>query len=299
MIRRYSLLLLLVALSSGRLFAQGTSTGSSQLKIPLDARTAALSQANVADDGQLSSWLLNPANLYSRGNLTVTLTHSQWIQDIQSEFLAAQIPISWGTIGLGISTNSVPGIEVRDIPGPSLGTFSARFTALQLGIAASPVQNVSFGASAKYLYEKLYADDATGYGFDVGLLYETPITGLQAAVAVTNTGSLDQFRQERSDLPAFCRGGLAYSSSSNDFAFSVNASFASDLQQNESHLLGSLEATYNNAVSARLGYASGYDSRGLTGGLGIRYEFLQFSYAFVPFSLGLGDAHLFTLAFQF
>jgi hypothetical protein len=231
--------------------------------------------------------------------LTIALTHAQWIQDIQSEFLAAQIPMSLGTIGIAVSTNSVPGIEVRDIPGPAIGTFSARFATLQVGFATNAIQSLTFGLSAKYLYEKLYTDDATGFGVDVGMLYHTPIAGLQAAVSVMNAGSLDQFRRERSDLPTFFRGGATYAFTIDDLAFSASAAFSNNLEYTENHLLGSLETTYNNRVSVRLGYASGYDSRGLTAGLGIRYEFLQFNYAFVPFSLGLGDAHLFSLGFQF
>jgi len=298
MMKKICLILFVMSLSNS-LFAQGSSTSSSQLKIPLDARSAAMSEANVADAGQVSSWLLNPSNLYTRGSLTVALTHAQWIQDVQSEFLAAQIPISLGTIGVAVSTNSVPGIEVRDIPGPAIGTFSARFATLQVGFAGEVVQSLSFGISGKYLYEKLYTDDATGFGADVGMLYHTPIPGLQAAVSVTNAGSLEQFRRERSDLPTFFRGGATYAFSLGDLAFSASAAFTNNLQVSENHLLGSLETTYNNRVSVRLGYSSGYDSRGLTAGLGIRYEFLQFNYAFVPFSLGLGDAHLFSLGFQF
>lgn len=298
MIKKWFLLFVL-ALCPVIVVAQGSSVGSSQLKIPLDARSAALSDATIADDGRLSSWLLNPANLNSRGNVAIALTHAQWIQDIQCDFLAIQIPISFGTVGLGVSAISVPGIEVRDLPGPALGTFSARNATLQLGFASTLIQNASFGISAKYLYEKLYADDASGLGVDLGLLYRTPIAGLQAAVSITNAGSLEQFRRENSDLPTFVRGGIAYTFAVDDFAFSANTGFAGNLQQSESHVLGSIETTYDNAVSVRFGYASGYDSRGISAGLGIRYEFLQFDYAFVPFSLGLGDAHLFTLAFQF
>jgi hypothetical protein len=292
-------LILFLTMSSNSLFAQGSSTSSSQLKIPLDARSAALSEANVADAGKVSSWLINPSNLYSSGSLTIALTHAQWIQDIQSEFLAAQIPMSIGTVGIAVSTNSVPGIEVRDIPGPAIGTFSARFATMQVGFATNALQSLSFGVSAKYLYEKLYTDEATGFGVDVGMLYRTPITGLQAAISVTNAGSLEQFRRERSDLPTFLRGGATYSFGLDDLNFSASAAFTDNLIYTETHVLGSLETTYNNRVSVRLGYASGYDSRGLTAGLGLRYEFLQFNYAFIPFSLGLGDAHLFSLGFQF
>jgi hypothetical protein len=291
--------MVLMAILPSSLLAQGYSTGSSQLKIPLTARSAALGEATVSDAGQLSSWLLNPANLYGQGPPSVALAHTQWIQEVQAEFLATQIPLSLGTIGFAVSSISVPGIEVRDAPGLAIGTFSARFASLQVGFASSPIENVSLGVSGKYLYEKLYSDEATGFGVDIGLLYNTPIKGLQAGVAVTNAGSLGQFRTERSDLPTFARGGASYAFTLDDFVFSTSAALASSLQFSERHLLGSIEATYDNLFSVRFGYESGYDSRGVTAGLGVRYEFLQFDYAYVPFSSGLGDGHLFSLGFQF
>jgi hypothetical protein len=294
-----SCLMVFITILPCSLLSQGSSTGSSQLKIPLNARSAALGEATVSDAGRLSSWLLNPANLYSQGPLGVALAHAQWIQEVQSEFLATQIPISLGTIGFAVSTISVPGIEVRDAPGPAIGTFSARFASLQVGFAGSLIENVSFGVSARYLYQKLYSDDATGFGVDIGLLYTTPIKGLQAGVAVTNAGTLGQFRNERSDLPTFARGGATYAFALDDFTISTSAALANSLQFSESHLQGSSEAAYNNLFSVRFGYESGYVSHGVTTGLGVRYEFLQFDYAYVPFSLGLGDGHLFSLGFQF
>jgi hypothetical protein len=218
---------------------------------------------------------------------------------VQSEFLGTQIPLSIGTLGLAISTNSVPGIEIRESPGPALGTFSARFAAIQMGFAVRPIENVSVGVSVKYLYEKLYADDATGFGIDAGIVYHTPITGLQAGASVTNTGTLQQFRNERSDLPTFLRAGATYAFELQEFAFSASVATANNLQYAEHHLLGSLEGTYNHFISLRAGYATGYDARGLSAGLGVKYQFVQFDYAYIPFSLGLGDGHLFTLGFQF
>ena len=297
--RRLTCLIAVLVVTSAALVAQGSSTGSSELKIPLNARAAALGDATVSDGGQLSSWLLNPANLYANGPLAVSLSHSQWIQEVQSEFLGAQIPLSFGSLGLAISTNSVPGIEIRETPGPPLGTFSARFAAIQIGFAARPIENVAVGASVKYLYEKLYADDATGFGIDAGVVYHTPVEGLQAGVSVTNAGTLQQFRNERSNLPTFMRAGATYAFELPEFNLSASLAATNNLQYAEHHILGSVEATYDRFISLRAGYATGYDARGLSAGFGVKYQFVQFDYAFIPFSLGLGDGHLFTLGFQF
>ena len=289
--------LLLFALSLAG--AQGSSTSSSQLKIPLTSRSAALGESTVSNPGQFSSWSVNPANLFSDSPLAVALTHSQWMQEIQTEFLAARIPVASGSLGIGVSTISVPGIEIRDVPGPSLGTFSARFASFQIGYAQNLTDDVILGASAKYLYEKLYVDEAAGFGFDAGIIYITPVQGLKAGFAVTNIGGLEQFQNDRSDLPTFSRAGATYAFRQNDFDFSVSGAWAHNLRDPENHAQASIEASYSQKVSLRFGYQTGYESRALSAGIGIRFEFIQFDYAYVPFSLGLGDSHLFSLGFQF
>jgi hypothetical protein len=56
---------------------------------------------------------------------------------------------------------------------------------------------------------------------------------------------------------------------------------------------------YDHALALRLGYETGYESRGFTAGLGFCYSIVQLDYAYVPFSLGLGEAHIFSMGFQF
>ena len=278
---------------------QGSSPALTQLKIPVNARGSALGDGTVADAGQFSSWSLNPANLYEQGARSLTLTHVQWIQDIQSEFIGVRFPVGNGSVALAISTNSVPEIEVREKPGPAIGTFTARFATLEAGYAVSLFENVSAGVTAKYLYQKLYLDDAVGIGVDFGILYHTPISGLQVAAAVTNSGSLEQFRGERSDLPSFARIGATYQFDLDDFRFRLSAASASSLQASENHLGGSLEGSYDGFLVVRLGYLTGYDSRSIATGVGIVYEFLSLDYGYVPFSYGFGGAHLLSLSFQF
>ena len=279
--------------------AQGSSVSSSQLKIPATARSAALGEGTVSDAGQFSSWFVNPANLISSDPVSISLTHAQWIQEIQTEHLGLRMPLSAGTVGLSVSANSVPGIEIRDVPGPSLGTFSARFVSFQAGYAQRLSDDVVLGAAVKYLYEKLYIDEASGYGFDAGILYSTPIRGLSAGMAVTNIGSLQQFRSEASDLPSFSRIGVSYRIQQDEFDFVIAEAWAHNLRVAENHLQTSIEATYSHMASLRFGYQTGYDTRGLSAGIGLQYDFFQLDYAYVPFSLGLGDAHLFSLGFQF
>ena len=42
----------------------------------------------------------------------------------------------------------------------------------------------------------LYSDEATGWGFDFGLNYKTPIEGLSAAMVIRNLGHMNVLKNE-------------------------------------------------------------------------------------------------------
>lgn len=281
------------------LYGQGVSTSASYLKVPVSARASALGDGTVADAGQISSWALNPANLFAGVGRSVTISHAQWIQEIQSEFVGLRIPLAKGTAGFALSTSAVPGIEVREKPGPAIGTFTARSASLQIGYATEAFSNLSVGLTAKYMYEKLYVDDAAGYGLDAGILYRMPIADLDLAASVTNLGSLTAYRSERSDLPAFARTGVTYQLEVDEFTARISASFAAGLQNSETHLAGSVEGAYKDFLAIRIGYQTGFESRGISAGFGVTYEFLTFDYGYLPFSYGFGGAHILSLGIEF
>lgn len=290
---------LLALVFTQNLFAQGSSVGSSQLKIIGNSRSASLGEATVADAGRFSSAALNPANLATQGPVSLLLSHAEWIQDVQSEFIGLRLPYSFGTFGLTLSNTNVKGIEIREKPGPALGTFSARSAMFQLGFATEVMEDVTLGAGAKYLYEKLYVDEATGFAFDLGGNYRTPIENLMAGISITNIGSLEKFRTETSDLPSYVRVGATYLIPVSEFSISLSAAAANDLKAEGTHFQVGAEALYDNLVAVRAGYQSGFESRGLGAGIGIQYSLVQIDYTFVPFSLGLGNAHLFSVGFNF
>jgi hypothetical protein len=292
-------LLSLLVLSIGLVFAQGSSTGSSQLNFPMSARPASLGGAVIADIGSYSSSSINPANLWTEEPLSVLLSHSQWIQDIQTEVVGIQMPFSFGTFGLAVLNSNVRGIEIREVPGPPLGSFTARLASFQAGFATKVSDGLFVGGALKYLYEKLYVDEATGFGLDLGATYRTPVEGLTAGISMTNIGELGEFRTDPSQLPGVARLGVGYKIQYRDFSFGPSVGVANELYRNRTHAQLGLETVYDHALALRLGYETGYESRGFTAGLGFSYSIVQLDYAYVPFSLGLGEAHIFSMGFQF
>jgi hypothetical protein len=286
-----------VLLTPALLLAQGSSLGSSYLLIPSDARVAALAQATVADPSHFSSSFLNPAILATSRSPEILLSHTQWVQDVQTEFLGASAPFSFGKLGFALSNLSIGGIEAREIPGAPLSTFAAHSAVLQLLFATNITDDVSLGTNLKYMYEKIYVDETSGYGVDLGFLYRTPVEGLFIGVSLTNNGSMSGFRTTASDLPTSLQAGAMYRMAGGEFDVSVNGAFVRETKTSRNRLNAATELDYDGTLLLRLGYQTGYESHGITTGLGFRYSILNLDYSYIPWSQGLGNVHIVSLGF--
>lgn len=281
-------------------YAQGTSTGEANLKFVFPARVLSMGTTAVADTVTATSSMLNPASLANGGSFQVAFSQMQWIQDVQSQILTTSMPLSVGTASLTITNTSVNDIPVRDIPGPAIGTFNAHSTTFGLGYGLDVVPEVSLGATVKYLYDKMYVDDASGYGIDIGALYRTPLDGLRIGLAATNLGHMGAFRTVDSNLPTSVNLGAEYTLTVGDFQLVGAAALAQEtVSGGTQDIRFGGEVTYQRLVALRVGYQTGYDVRNLSAGLGIHYSVFQLDYAYVPFSHGFGNANIVTLGIEF
>ena len=280
--------------------AQGTSSGGANLKFLFPARTLSMAGAPVGDPENATASFINPACLASGNSLQLMFSQLQWIQDIQTQLLSTSLPLTLGTASLGLSNTSVANIPIRDVPGPELGSFSYHSTVIQVGYALDILPELSVGTTAKYLYDKLYIDDASGYAFDLGALYRAPLEGLSLGVAVTNIGRMNAFRAQRTDLPTKVDLGADYTFSNGDFNFVGAVALGQETMiggMRELRIGG--ETTYDKLFSIRAGYQTGYDIRGVSVGLGIHYSIIQLDYAHIPFSEGFGNANILTVGMKF
>ncbi len=276
--------------------AQGTSTGEASLKFLFPARILSMAGAPIADPDNSTASFLNPACLASGKSLEVTFSQLQWIQDVQTQLLSTSLSLPIGTVAFAISSTNVADIPIREIPGPALGSFSSHSTAFQLGYGFNLLPELSMGSTVKYLYDKLYIDDASGYAIDLGALYRSPFEGLSFAVAVTNLGQMNAFRSQKTDLPTKVDLGGYYSVSSGDFDFVSSLAIGRETTTGGTNgfRLGG-EATYEKLIAIRIGYQTGLDIRSLSAGIGIHYSIIQLDYAYIPFSQGFGDANIITV----
>ena len=290
---------LVAALIPVWLYSQGSSSGVSHLNIPCLPRPAAMGQALVADPGVLSSASNNPANLLNPESAEILLSHSEWIQDVRSEYLTARIPVSGFSMGLSVRSTSIEGIEIRERPGPPLGTVTARSLSIGATGALEVVENATFGLTLRYLYEKMYVDEANGYSADLGVLYKTPIEALTGGFSVTNLGRLGAFRQEASSLPTMLNLGARYGLTFDEFTLLLAPAFLMRLEPSTPMAALGAEVSYLEMVSLRVGYQSGYDARTFSAGLGVRYGLVGVDYAYVPFSEDLGASHIISVGVSF
>lgn len=296
-------ILLFIFISSVTVFSQSAgNTGLSFLKFGFGARNIAMGDAGTALSNDLTGLFYNPAKLVLTDNSEVLFMHNQWIQGVTSEVIGAKTELWNIPFAVGFNVTSVKDIPYRSIASPEPETsFGANYFFGSLSTGFFVTDEISFGATLKYLYEGLLNDEATGYGIDLGINYLLYIKGLTASVVVRNIGSMDALRNEATKLPTDLRLGTAYTHSleKSKLDFTGGVEYQKYLDTEDDHFNFGGEVLYNKLVAARAGYQTGYESRGFTAGFGLMWGNLKFDYAFLPFSLGLGDANLFSLQFKF
>jgi hypothetical protein len=298
MLKTLSILLLITS----TVFAQSAgNTGLSFLKFGFGARNIAMGDAGASASNDLSALYYNPSRLTLFEMNEVMFMHSSWIQDVTSE----NFGIKWDMFGLpwavGLNYTSVSDIEIRTRPGVPDTKFNANYFYGSLSSGFYVWQELSFGGTIKYLYEGLLSDEATGWGFDFGLNYNLPLKGLTVSTVIKNLGSMNALRNEETKLPTDFRLGSAYNFyvKSAKLDFVVVAELQTYLDTDDTHFNLGGDIIYDELLALRVGYQSGFEARGFTAGFGLKWGYLRFDYAYLPFSLGLGNANLFSLQFRF
>ena len=295
-------LIILLLIFTTYTFSQSAgNTGLSFLKFGFGAKNIAMGDAGAVSANDVTALFYNPSRLAGKEDTEIMLMHSEWIQDVRSEVLGVASEL-WGLpLALGFNVTTVSDIEVRTKPGEPDTKFNANYFFGSLSTGFGIIEGIDFGLSVKYLYEGIYSDEATGWGFDFGLNYKTSVDGLTASAVVKNLGGMNNLRNEATKLPSELRAGSAYhfEFTGSKIGVTTAAEFQKYLSIDDIHFNLGAEGVYNNTIAVRAGYQTGYESRGITAGIGLMWGNLRFDYAFLPFSLNLGNANLFSLNFSF
>ena len=293
--RKVFLLIIIISLSAslGLTGENPASTGLSFLKIGAGARAVGMGEAFTAlvDDASGTFW--NPAGLAHLQSSELIFTHNEWLQDITNEYFTLGFGVGKNVFGISFMTNTVGGIERRVKPtAEPLGIVNAHDVMFGLSYARILRPDLSIGATAKFLYEKIYVESSSGVAVDLGLQYRTKINGLRAGLAIQNFGFMTELKDEKVQLPQTVRLGLAYLLPFQLFQGGIV--LASDwvkIIESSSHINLGLEYNFKRFFAVRFGYQTGYDEKGIQGGFGIVLKKYRLDYAFVPFTSDLGNSH--------
>jgi hypothetical protein len=273
------------------------STGFSFLKLGADARSISMGEAYSSISEDATAFIYNPARLNSGVKNNVMLMHNSSAQDLTTDFIAGKFTIDKFAFGVGIFTTAVSDIEIRTQPGEPIAKFDARNLSGGISIAYQIASNLSIGTTAKFLYEKIYIDDASGLAFDMGVNYSKDNYSLSYMVA--NIGSVNELRNESTKLPTLTRFGGSYKFSKDVFDVTLAAEGFKVLNGGKFHIHSGAEGGYKDFLFLRAGYQSGYENKSFTTGLGFKYKGIRIDYALVPHASEFGTSNAFSLGLNF
>jgi hypothetical protein len=265
----------------------------------------------------------NPAAIAKFTGRRVSASYNNYLAGIQAGYLA--YVTSWGrNTSFGISANymnfgstpktGVDGSSTEDFGG---GDFALSMTIARLwpsgfegqqnggesstGDDQVTTRGPGFGAglTAKFIYESIDIYSSDALAVDVGVLYGLKDNRTRLGLSVSNLGfqmkSLSSGHKD--ELPLVLRAGFNHELKASPFEFAGDAVKPID---NDIHFTFGVNFRKLQPVELRAGYStlgenfktrSGSDDfAGLSLGLGIKLEKLEFDYAFVPYA-DIGNSH--------
>ncbi|RPH37796.1 PorV/PorQ family protein [bacterium] len=300
------IILVLSLLFSSPVLAQIGSSGMAFLKLGVSGRGVSMGDAMSALVEGAAATYYNPAGLLpsSTGSMGTELMfmHKEWIQDSRTEFLGGAMPLGErSALGVSVVSTTVSDIEVHTRPGPAEATFTARNFSAGLSYAQAFGTNIRLGVTAKFLYEKILVDEASGYAVDLGAQMRTPVENLTAGIALANLGSMSRLESEKTSLPAMLRVGPAYSFAfaADEYRLNLAVDYLNIFPEKHSYVNTGAEFMFGSILAARGGYQFGSEGRGLSAGLGVRYGIVGLDYAYSRLAQDLGNTHTLSLAVTF
>jgi len=282
----------------------GTSAFSF-LKINVGARAVGMGGAftGLADDE--SALYYNPSGIASLEGRRFIAGYHNYFVDLQSgfvgyiqqlnerQFIAGYI--NYLNYGDFIKTDELGNVD----PG---GAFSGGDLLIAATFAMKFEDQFMFGASAKFIYEKLESYSATGAAFDLGGKYTSDRSRYQAGIAIQNLGfQLSALGEGKNDLPITVRGGLAVRPKEIPVMFTGD--LIAPIDNNPVYAIGGEYLDFK-PFYIRMGwnsFGSNYRTAdsddkwaGMSFGVGFDHKDLHLSYAFSP-GAELGESHRITL----
>ena len=284
----------------------GQDTGLSFLRIGVNAHGGSMGDAQVASVSNAFATYWNPAGLASERR-SIAGSHRIWVGDVRAYDIAAQLPAGRNSAwGLSLTATDSGDLEARTQPGEPEGMFSAQF--INAGVSyARAIRGLRIGITGRYLRERIFDTNASGYAFDAGIQADLLSRSLNVGASVRNIGRMSELEFERTPLPRLLQGGIALSPlqivgyADNvrllDLALALESSHLVD--DNLTRLHVGISVKVMELVDLRGGYVSSDELRDYTFGLGLSFDGIYADYAYIPFEGGFdGPGHILSLLYH-
>ncbi len=170
--------------------ARSGTSGFQYLKIGVDARSASMGFSSVADADDASALYWNPAMTAQLDNSQVFLGHTQYFADISMNY--AGYVHQFGGLSLGASLQMLDSGEMEETTELQRTGTGRHFRTVHLAAGLTIGQELSslfsYGATIKYLNERIENVVTQTAVIDVGFFYRVGDTGLRFAVGLNNFG---------------------------------------------------------------------------------------------------------------
>jgi len=289
----------------------GSSSGKAGyefLRTHIGARPAAMAGAFISISGDIHAIYFNPAGLAPISGRLATATYLNHVLDFQSGFIAYTHPLkNIGQLAVGIDYMSYGDFDETDVKGNKIGNFSAGSFAITSSLGRSINENLMAGASAKFIYSSIDDYRSTALALDLGIIYKIPFfEDMNIGCGVFNLGqAMSAFIDTKDPLPLNIVIGLSKKLAHLPLEYCVTANkyIDDDIQINAGG-----EFTLTEGVFLRLGYnslgrdmkigADGDQYAGISLGLGIQWQQIQFDYGLSSFG-AIGYLNRATFSYRF
>ncbi|MDR0982952.1 MAG: PorV/PorQ family protein [Culturomica sp.] len=280
------------------------SQSAAFLNISSDARAAAMGETGYALPVSAFASSGNTAALsFSENKFAFGGTYINWQPDaaaITQMSFGGYVKLSKSVgIALGYKNNSHDKYPVYDNDGNSLGDYTPKENAFDLGASFLVSKKFSLGLTARYISSDIAEDkDGNGSadGFAVGIhAYYKLNDKANLSLGITNLGSKMDYGYNKTDLPSRLKLGGSYKYSLSD-AHTLTCAAEFDYQLKPSDFSGvaggaGVEYAGWNTLFLRAGYHLGQEEKTgpsyATVGAGLKFNFISCDFAYI---LASGDA---------
>ena len=307
----------------------GTTAGE-WLEIDTGIRSIGMGTAQTASGRGISASAYNPANLAFIDRQEVFFNRTNYIVGMSHVFMGYATPLSDDeVVGFNVfsfDSGEIEGSEENPFLNESGegGTYKVTNFLVKGLYSARIGDQFKIGASLKYMREDIDDMYMQGVAFDAGVNYDLGVFGLILGSSITNLGPDIKFQgkglevvdsesgetivraTDSFSLPTTIRFGVesqVMGGNSGSFIYNdlLSLSIALDgISSMDSYFYSSLgaELGFTDMVFARVGLYMGHDTKKISLGLGLKYDWIKIDYAYTDYGV-LGSTGQFGIGLEF